>query len=159
MTKIDGYWTDNNNNTWNCDVYTEGQAIKNSASLINCIDCIDCRGCGSCRGCRDCRGCGSCRGCRGCRGCIGCRDCIDCTGCGSCSGCSGCRGCRGCIDCRGCRDRIDCSGLRIDSHEDRKTVAGILIDNGYCVELFTENKGEHIGSKQEINYLIISKKD
>ena len=60
MKKINNRWVDDNNNSWDCDIYTKDQAEKYSKSLIdcsNCSDCSDCSYCSHCRGCRYCRGC------------------------------------------------------------------------------------------------------
>ena len=91
MEKTNNYWTDSNNNKWNCDLYTKEQAEKYSKSLVNCHGCIDCRDCSSCSYCSGCSYCSSCSFCLYCRDCRSCRDCRD---------CSFCSGCSGCIDCR-----------------------------------------------------------
>lgn len=92
MKKINNYWTDENNNIWNADIYTKKEAQEYSESLINCSDCSDCS---DCRGCRDCRYCSDCYDCHGCNDCHGSSYCRDCSDCYDCSGCSYCRGCRG----------------------------------------------------------------
>ena len=66
MEKTNNYWTDLNNNKWDCDIYTEEQAEKLSKTLINCFNCINCIDCISCS---DCRYCSSCRSCRSCSDC------------------------------------------------------------------------------------------
>jgi len=73
MKKIDGYWVDENNNSWHAKNRTEEQAVKYSESLVDCINCVDCTNC---------------------RGCIGCTNCIKCVG------CVDCRDCKECVDCR-----------------------------------------------------------
>lgn len=42
MKKEKNYWIEENN-SWNCDYYTEDQAELNSKSLGDCRDCSDCR--------------------------------------------------------------------------------------------------------------------
>ena len=66
MKLINGDWTDESNNTWCSGITTEAQAVKYSASLINCSGCSDCSDCSGCSDCSDC-----------CR-CSDCRDCVDC---------------------------------------------------------------------------------
>ena len=36
-------WIDDNNNSWDADIYTKEQAKSYSATLIDCSDCRDCR--------------------------------------------------------------------------------------------------------------------
>ena len=87
MELINNYWTDENNNRWNSEIYTKERAEKYSNSLINCNncrDCRDCRDCSYCRNCRNCRDssyCSYCRNCRNCSDCSYCRDCSDCSYC------------------------------------------------------------------------------
>lgn len=41
MKQINNYWVDENNNKWDCGIYTEEQAENFSKSLIDCHSCID----------------------------------------------------------------------------------------------------------------------
>jgi len=50
MKKINGLWIDENNNNWDCSIYSEKEAIEASNSLTNCRDC---RNCSYCRNCSD----------------------------------------------------------------------------------------------------------
>jgi len=86
MKKENGYYIDENNNRWDCNLYTEDQAKKNSESLIDCSDCSDCS---RCSGCSDCSDCFRCSGCSDCSRCSRCSDCFRCSGCSDCSHCSG----------------------------------------------------------------------
>ena len=139
MKKINGFWTDSNANKWDCDIYTEAQAIKYSESLTGCVNCINCSNCSGCSGCidcgncRDCINCSDCRYCRYCRYCSGCIDCGDCSSCGDCNYCSDCSGCidcgncSGCIDCRYCSDCNycrDCSGYKSNPNRVCKELQG-----------------------------------
>jgi len=45
MKKINNYWTDERNNKWNCNLYTEEQAEKLSKTMDDCSDCSDCSRC------------------------------------------------------------------------------------------------------------------
>ena len=109
MEKTNNYWTDLNNNKWDCDIYTEEQAEKLSKTLINCFNCINCIDCISCS---DCRYCSSCRSCRSCSDCSSCSSCSDCSYCSDCSDCRYCRYCRYCSSCRSCRSCSDCSDFK-----------------------------------------------
>ena len=100
MKKANGYYIDENNNRWDCNLYTEDQAKKNSESLIDCSYCYRCSYCSDCSDCSDCSGCS---------GCSYCSDCSDCSYCYRCSGCSGCSGCSNCSYCSGCSDCSNCS--------------------------------------------------
>ena len=84
---VDGYWTDENSNVWNSEIYTESQAIVNSASLINCKNCINCDSCDSCNSCDSCYSCYSCNSCDSCRSCRFCNSCYSCNSCDSCRCC------------------------------------------------------------------------
>lgn len=53
VTLIGKLWVDSNNNSWDKNFYTEDQANKYSATMINCSYCSDCSGC---RGCSYCSG-------------------------------------------------------------------------------------------------------
>ena len=79
MKKVNNYWVDENNNRWDVNIYTETQAKKNSASLINCSDCSDCSRCFRCFRCSDCSDCFDCFRC------FRCSDCSDCSDCSRCS--------------------------------------------------------------------------
>ena len=76
MKKINGFWVDENNNSWDCRSYSEEDAIKYSETLINCINCINCSNCINCRNCSNCSNCSYCS------------DCSNCSNCSNCSGCS-----------------------------------------------------------------------
>ena len=111
MKQINGYWTDENNNRWNTEIYTEEQAEKCSKSLVNCYNCCNCRYCRYCSNCRCCVNCDYCRYCSGCcdcdngydcRCCVDCNDCRYCNDCRHCCYCHYCRYCRYCCDCHGC---------------------------------------------------------
>ena len=81
MKKINNYWTDDNNNTWNCNSYTEETAKELSETLIDCHGCSNCSNCSDCSYCRNCRNCSNCSYCSYCRNCSYCSDCRDCRGC------------------------------------------------------------------------------
>ena len=51
MKKVNNNWVDDNNNSWNCDFYTEEQAEKHSKTLSNCSYCRNCSDCSDCRNC------------------------------------------------------------------------------------------------------------
>jgi hypothetical protein len=76
MILKDNKWVDDNNNSWDADIYTQELAEKCSKSLTNCSYCSRCSRCSDCSGCS------------GCSGCSHCSDCSDCSGCSHCSGCS-----------------------------------------------------------------------
>ena len=57
MKKLNNYWTDANNNKWNASIYSKDQALKQSASLVNCSDCSRCSGCSDCSRCSGCYDC------------------------------------------------------------------------------------------------------
>ena len=61
MEQINGYWTDENNNRWDTEIYTEEAAEKFSKSLVNCYNCYSCY---NCRNCQNCDYCDNCRNCR-----------------------------------------------------------------------------------------------
>ncbi len=90
MKQINNKWVDKNNNSWDCDVYTQEQAKKLSKTLINCSDCLNCSYCSRCFRCSNCFDCSDCFGCSNCSRCSGCSGCSRCFGCSDCSGCSGC---------------------------------------------------------------------
>ena len=72
MKQINGYWVDANNNRWNTEIYTKGQAEKCSKSLIDCYNCDNCRCCYDCHGCYRCYCCYDCHCCCDCYNCLGC---------------------------------------------------------------------------------------
>jgi len=43
MEKVNNDWTDDNNNRWDCNIYTELEAEALSKILVNCSDCSDCK--------------------------------------------------------------------------------------------------------------------
>ena len=55
MVKRNNYWVDENNNKWNCYIYSKEEAEKYSKTLISCSYCSDCRDCSDCSGCSYCR--------------------------------------------------------------------------------------------------------
>ena len=112
MKQINGYWTDENNNRWDIEIYTEEQAKKYSKSLVNCHNCDDCSYCCDCRSCNNCRYCDNCRNCRNCRNCYDCRNCEYCVDCRYCNDCSNCRYCNKCCDCRYCDNCYSCHDCR-----------------------------------------------
>ncbi len=87
VTLVGDLWVDYNNNSWDKNFYTEEDANKYSATMINCSDCRDCRNCINCRDCSDCINCRDCSYCSDCSDCINCRDCSDCINCRDCSDC------------------------------------------------------------------------
>ena len=84
MKKINNRWIDENNNSWDYDLYTKVQAEKYSESLMNSHNCHNCHNCCFCSNCsnctysRFCRNCHNCRYCHRCRSCHNCRFCSDC---------------------------------------------------------------------------------
>jgi len=48
MKEQNGYYVDENNNRWDCNLYSKEQAKRYSESLINCSDCSDCSHCSRC---------------------------------------------------------------------------------------------------------------
>ena len=115
LTLKNGYYFDENNNSWSAEKYTLEEATEASATLVACVDCVDCRDCRACRACRACVGCGYCHYCVGCGYCRYCRDCRSCRDCRDCVGCLACRDCRSCVDCRacvGCGYCRDCRDLK-----------------------------------------------
>jgi hypothetical protein len=114
MKQINGYWTDENNNRWDTEIYTEGQAEKFSKSLVdchncrNCSYCYNCNYCDNCQNCIDCRNCDNCHACRNCRNCHGCDYCDYCDSCYDCDYCHNCRNCYSCRNCINCRNCYSC---------------------------------------------------
>ena len=45
MRKVNDYWVDSNNNSWNCNYYTKEKAEELSKLLKNCRNCQDCQDC------------------------------------------------------------------------------------------------------------------
>ena len=117
MKKVNGFWTDENNNKWDCDYYTKERAIQLSKTLINCRDCRDCLDCSDCRYCSNC---------------LDCSDCRNCSNCLDCSDCSNCSDCRYCSDCSEQPEHY--STLKIGSRNDithfYKTESGIMVRCG-----------------------------
>ena len=74
MEQTNRYWVDENNNRWDCGIYTEGQAEKFSKSLVNCYNCHNCRNCRNCHDCYDCDYCDYCDSCYDCDYCHNCHD-------------------------------------------------------------------------------------
>ena len=115
MEKINGFWTDANNNKWDALIYSEQEAETQSKTLTNCSGCTGCTGCSGCTRCTrcsDCARCSDCSGCTGCTGCSGCRYCTRCSDCARCSDCSDCLGCRYCSGCTRCARCSGCTGYK-----------------------------------------------
>jgi hypothetical protein len=132
MKKTNNRWFDNNNNSWNCDCYTETEAKKSSETLINCSNCSNCSNCYRCSDCYACSYCSNCSDCSRCSGCSDCSDCSRCSGCSDCSDCSDCSGCFRCLRCSNCSDCSRCSRCSYCSdcsgfEENPKRVASGLI--------------------------------
>ena len=89
MELINGYWIDENNNSWDSRIYTKEQAQKCSESLVNCYDCEDCQDCEDCKDCQRCW------------------ICLHCWHCQKCEGCWSCYNCRKCWHCEDCKDFQD----------------------------------------------------
>ena len=98
MKKEGNYYVDENNNKWNCYIYTEEQAIKYSGTLNNCYNMINCSYCSNCSNCSYCSRCSYCSDCSRCSYCSNCSDCSRCSYCSDCSDCSNCSGCSNCSD-------------------------------------------------------------
>lgn len=92
MKQINGYWVDENNNRWDCEICSEVKAETFSKTLINCTDCTDCTKCIDCTNCINCCYCDSCYGCANC---LYCHNCVNCH---LCSGCVGCHDCDSCYN-------------------------------------------------------------
>ena len=54
MKQINGYWVDENNNRWDCELYSEAKAERYSKTLIECTECTDCDNCYNCNYCYNC---------------------------------------------------------------------------------------------------------
>lgn len=102
MEQTNRYWVDENNNRWDCGIYTEGQAEKFSKSLVGCHNCDNCSYCYNCDYCDNCQNCIDCRNCDNCHNCHDCNDCNDCCYCRNCHNCRNCNNCRNCINCINC---------------------------------------------------------
>ena len=87
MNKINNFYVDENNNSWDADIYTKKEAMTYSESLVNCHNCSDCSYCSNCHNCNDCSNCSDCN------------DCSNCSYCSDCSNCRNCSYCRNCSDC------------------------------------------------------------
>lgn len=96
LKKINEYWTDENNNRWDTEIYTKEQAKTFSKSLINCYNCYNCM---NCNNCFNCNYCDNCRNCGYCNNCHYCNNCENCYYCYYCSNCHDCHSCRYCNDC------------------------------------------------------------
>lgn len=100
MKKVKGYWTDENKNSWDADIYTEEEALEASSTMAGCRKCLNCISCMNCISCRNCRACLNCRhsqhclSCRDSRKCVSCRNCISCRNCRACLNIEHCRGYR-----------------------------------------------------------------
>ena len=60
MKQINDYWVDENNNRWDCELYTEAEAERCSKTLIDCTECTDCINCNNCNNCDYCDNCYNC---------------------------------------------------------------------------------------------------
>ena len=69
MKKVNNKWYDNNNNSWDCSVYTEEQAEGWSKTLVGCNYCHNCTDCNNCNNCTDCYNCDNCHNCDNCDNC------------------------------------------------------------------------------------------
>ena len=98
MKKVNNKWYDNNNNSWDCSLYTEEQAEKWSKTLVDCSYCNNCYNCYNCRNCQHCRNC------RNCRNCSNCNNCNYCNSCNYCNYCRSCDNCRHCYNCNNCNN-------------------------------------------------------
>ena len=76
MEQINGFWTDSNNNRWDCDLYSKNQA--ENANLINCKNCVNCFNCIFCNSCIFCIFCDYCNSCNSCDYCDYCDSCDSC---------------------------------------------------------------------------------
>ena len=74
MKKVNNRWVDDNNNSWDCDLFSKEKALQFSKTMISCIGCINCSDCSYCSDCSGCSDCINCSGCSGCSDCSGCRD-------------------------------------------------------------------------------------
>jgi len=75
MKKVNGFWVDIDDNSWDENNFTEEQSKLHSESLVNCKNCVN----GT--DCKDCRYCMFCIGCVGCIGCNNCKYAINCVSC------------------------------------------------------------------------------
>lgn len=66
LTEINGYWQDENFNTWATRDYTKDAAEAAAASLTDCSFCRNCENCTDCEYCSECSGCTNCAYCRSC---------------------------------------------------------------------------------------------
>lgn len=103
IKKVNNFWVDENNNSWECEKTTKKQAILYSKSLKNCQDCAECVNCSDCKDCIDCLNCKNCIKCYDCNNCDSCTNsCLECKYCHKCSGCEHCDGCHDCSLCDDC---------------------------------------------------------
>ena len=138
MKQINGYWTDENNNRWDIEIYTEEQAENFSKSLVNCRNCYNCHDCRNCRNCHDCRNCCDCCDCDYCYNCCYCRNCRCCNNCYNCCYCRNCRNCDYCHDCRNCRNCDYCHDY--ESNPQKYTTSRIGSRNDQTTFYYGETK-------------------
>jgi len=136
MKKVNNYWVDENNNRWDVNIYTETQAKKNSASLINCSDCSDCSRCFRCSDCSDCFDCSRCFRCSDCS------DCSDCSRCFRCSDCSDCFDCFRCFRCSDCSDCSDCSRCSDYKHNPQRLTSGLIGSRKSTTTIYWTNEND-----------------
>ncbi len=60
MKNINGFWVDENNNSWNASKYTKEKAEAISRGMQECRNCRNCQDCQDCRNCWNCRDCWNC---------------------------------------------------------------------------------------------------
>lgn len=107
MKRVGEQWFDDNGNSWNAARWTETEAVKFSAGLVDCFACRECVGCVQCTGCIECERCTRCSDC------IRCISCIDCSeGCAACHDCIECRKCTSCYECVGAKALLRDYGIR-----------------------------------------------
>ena len=126
MKKLNGYWTDQDDNKWNCNIYTEEQAIKWSKTLTNCKNCINCRSCYSCNYCDSCYSCNHCNHCNYCNYCDPCNHCNHCNYCNYCNYCDSCNSCNYCNHCNYCYSCDSCDSCNYwETNPQRYTTTNI----------------------------------
>ena len=102
MKQINGYWVDDNNNRWDCELYSKAEAKRYSKTLIDCTNCIDCTDCKFCDYCNYCKFCDHCDNCKFCDHCNYCKFCDHCDNCKFCDYCNYCKFCDHCDNCKFC---------------------------------------------------------
>lgn len=118
LKQINRYWMDENNNRWDCGIYTKEQAEDFSKSLVNCYNCCNCMNCNNCCNCNYCENCHNCGYCNNCHYCNNCENCYycyyssNCRDCHSCRNCNNCNKCHDCHNCNNCRYCYNCSNCR-----------------------------------------------